>query len=204
VIAREPGQSAGTQRLEAISDGVIAIAITLLVLEIHVPEEKGNAELLRALADQWPSYFGFALSFITIGIMWANHHHMFHDIQRVDHTLVVLNLMLLMSISFVPFSTAVLTTHLEEEEGRFVATLLYGGTFLFTAVLFNVLWYYASWDRRLLMPTVSDTRIRKRKTRYIFGPVLYGLALPLAIVSPFAALGTYVFLAAMFLLPIEE
>jgi uncharacterized membrane protein len=116
----------------------------------------------------------------------------------------VLNLMLLMGVSFVPFSTAVLATHLEAQEGRFVATLVYGGTFLFTAVFFNAIWHYAAWNRRLLFPKVSDTRIRKRSIRYIFGPVFYGLTLPVAIVSPLAALGTYVFLAAIYLLPIEE
>jgi uncharacterized membrane protein len=204
VTSEDPTKSPSTARLEAVSDGVIAIAITLLVLEIHVPEAEGNRELLEALGHEWPSYFGFALSFITIGIMWVNHHHMFQDIERVDHILLVLNLLLLMGISFVPFSTAVLAQNLETDDGRFVATLLYGSSFLFTAILFNAMWRYASWDRRLLRPDLSERHIQQRSTRYLFGPLFYGLTLPIAIASPLASLAVYVVMAALYLLPVED
>jgi uncharacterized membrane protein len=197
-------RSEGTQRLEAMSDAVIAIAITLLVLEIHVPEEKGNAELARALMDQWPSYFGFALSFLTIGIVWANHHDMFRNIARVDHLLVVLNLLLLMGVSFIPFSTAVLAEHLEAEDGRLVATILYGSSFLFTAVLLNVIWYYASWNRRLIAPDVSERHIHGRSVRYVVGPLFYGLTLPLAMISPLISLTVYAVVAAIYLIPVGD
>jgi len=204
VIQEEGRRSEGTQRLEAMSDAVIAIAITLLVLEIHVPEEKGNEALARALAEQWPSYFGFALSFLTIGVVWANHHHMFQDIARVDHLLVVLNLLLMMTVSFIPFSTAVLAGHLEAEDGRLVATVLYGGNFLVTALVLNVLWHYASWNRRLIAPDVSDRHIHGRSVRYVAGPLFYGLTLPLALVSPLASLTVYVVVAAIYLIPVGD
>ena len=96
-----------TSRLEAFSDGVFAIAVTLLVLEIGVPHVGEGESLGEALRHLWPSYFGFAVSFLTIGVMWINHHAMFKDIDRQDHTLLVLNLVLMMTISFLPFPTAV-------------------------------------------------------------------------------------------------
>jgi hypothetical protein len=110
-----------TGRLEAFSDGVFAIAITLLVLEIAVPHVEHDASLTNALLDLWPSYFGYAVSFITIGVMWINHHHMFKDIERVDHGLLALNLLLLICISFVPFPTAVLAEYVGEDEFRLEA-----------------------------------------------------------------------------------
>jgi uncharacterized membrane protein len=204
-VAETPSaHNSGPARLEAISDGVISIAITLLVLEIEVPSEKGNSDLLRALANQWPSYFGYALSFITVGILWANHHQMFQDIDHVDDVMLVLNLLLLMGISFIPFTTGVLAEHLETQDGRFVATLFYGGCFLFTAVLFNVMWHYAAWKRRLLRTEVTDKRIHRRTIRFIFGPIFYGVTLPLAIVSPLVSLAVYVLLAVVYLAPIEK
>jgi uncharacterized membrane protein len=204
VIQEDRRRSEGTERLEAMSDGVIAIAITLLVLEIHVPDEEGNADLARALLEQWPSYFGFALSFLTIGIVWANHHDMFRDFARVDHVLVVLNLLLMMGISFIPFSTAVLAGHLEAEDGRLVATILYGSSFLFTAVLLNVIWHYASWNRRLIAPDVSERHIHGRSVRYVIGPVFYGLTLPLAMLSPLISLTVYAVVAAIYLMPVGD
>ena len=202
---RAPQRSViSTVRLETFCDAVIAIVITLLVLEIHVPVAESDSDLVTQLGHQWPSYFGFALSFVTIGIMWVNHHHMFHDIERVDHVFLILNLLLLLSLSFIPFSTAVLAQNLENADTRFVATLLYGGCFVATAILFNAVWNYAAIGRRLLRPDVSDTRIRRRTTRYLFGPVLYGATLPLGLVTPIAALTVYVVLALLYLLPIDD
>jgi uncharacterized membrane protein len=104
----------GTTRLEAFSDGVFAIAITLLVLEIRLPDEHRIEELgglAQALLGLWPSYAGYVISFVTIGIMWANHHNVIRMMARVDHGLMVWNLLLLMAISFTPFSTAVMAEH---------------------------------------------------------------------------------------------
>jgi uncharacterized membrane protein len=192
-----------TARLEAFSDGVFAIAITLLVLEIAVPHVEGG-ELAHALVDEWPSFLGFALSFVTIGIMWMNHHGLFKDIERVDHTLLVLNLLLLMCISFVPFSTAVLAEYLNDPEGRLTATLLYGGTFTATAIFFNGLWLYASVGRRLIDAHVSDARVRSRTRRYLPGPFLYGLGLPLGLITPWLTIGLYATASALYLLPLTE
>ena len=193
-----------TQRLEAFSDGVFAIAITLLVLEIAVPEVAETDSLSRALSHEWPSFLGFGLSFITIGIMWMNHHGMFKEIGRVDHTLVALNLILLLCISFIPFPTGVLAEYLDGEEHRLAATLLYSGVFTVTAIVFNALWLYASVNRHLIDDHISDARVSSRTRRYLAGPVLYALTLPLAFISPWLSLALHGVLAVLFLLPLND
>src|SRR5919108_1729971 len=109
-VSAQPTTENDTARLEAFSDGVFAIAITLLVLEIRLPE--GEGPLWNVLGELWPSYLAYVLSFVTIGIMWANHHAIFRLIARASHGLIVANLFLLMTIAFLPFPTGVLAEHL--------------------------------------------------------------------------------------------
>jgi uncharacterized membrane protein len=191
-------------RIEALSDGVIAIAITLLIIEVGVPHVEEGQSLSRALWEQWPSYFGFALSFVAIGIMWMNHHNIFRDIDHADHTLVVINILVLMSISFLPFPTAVLAEYLRDDDFRLTATLLYGGTLVVCAVFFNALWLYVSHNRRLIDPHVTDAHIRRRTQRFLLGPVLYTSSLALALISPWISLWVYVILAVIYFLPVSE
>jgi len=193
-----------TQRLEAFSDGVFAIAITLLVLEIAVPRENDGQSLRHALLHLWPSYFGYAVSFLTIGVMWINHHHMFKDIVRTDHTLLVLNLLLLLGVAFVPFPTAVVAQYLRDSHDELAATLTYGATFVVIAILFDALWLYASTGRRLIDEHVSEARVRSRTVRYLPGPLMYGVALPIAFITPWISLAIYAGLAVFWLLPLNE
>jgi uncharacterized membrane protein len=202
-VAHDSSYHTDTARLEAFSDGVFAIAITLLIIEIGVPHVEGEG-LARALRELWPSYIGFALSFITIGIMWSNHHGMFKDIERVDHTMIVLNLMLLLCISFIPFPTAVLAEYMTDDANALAATLAYGGSFTVTALFFNATWLYASRGRRLIDDHVSDMRVRDRTRRYLPGTPLYALGLPLALVSTWLSLGLWIALAVLYLLPLQD
>src|SRR5713226_10354308 len=126
-----------TQRVESFSDGVFAIAITLLVLELKVPPA-GNSQLSTLLIRQWPSYVAFLASFAFIGIMWINHHRLFTLIRRSDHTLLVLNLLLLLGVTVVPFPTALLAAYLGHPEQR-TAAIFYNSVFVVIAILFNVL-----------------------------------------------------------------
>jgi uncharacterized membrane protein len=190
-----------TQRLEAFSDAVFAIAITLLIIEIGVPSVDAGESLTRALLDLWPSYAGYVVSFLTIGVMWINHHHMFKDIVRVDHTLLVLNLLLLMSIAFVPFPTAVVAEYVREGEHQIEAALAYGCTFVVIAVFFNALWLYATRRPGLIDEHVSEARISSRTRRYVGGPVIYTVALPFAFVSPWIPLAIMGGLALFWFLP---
>ena len=141
-----------TTRLEAFSDGVFAIAITLLILEIKVPSEPETRDhgLWRALLERWPSYVGYVISFATIGIMWVNHHALFKYIRRVDRALLLANLLLLMTISFLPYPTAVLAEHLSDADSRTAAAVFYGGTLVVIAISFNVLWWAARGRHRLI------------------------------------------------------
>jgi uncharacterized membrane protein len=193
-----------TGRLEAFSDGVFAIAITLLIIEVSVPHVEEGGDLGQALRDQWPSYFGYVVSFIFIGVTWINHREVFHDIAETDHTVNVLNMFLLLCIAFVPFPTAVLAEYLQDEDQLRPAVQALGATFLVAAIFYNAIWRYASSDRRLLNSWVSDTRIRKRNRNYLLGPVLYGAAIPLAFISPWISLAIIGGLAVLFLIPPPE
>ena len=203
-MRHDPEEHANTIRLEAFSDGVFAIAITVLVLEIGVPHVAARESLAEALRHLWPSYFGYAVSFLTIGVMWINHHAMFKDIDRQDHVLLVLNLLLLLSISFLPFPTAVLASYMRDSDQRMAATLTYGVAVTVIGVFFQFLWIYASRGRRLIDEHVSDNRIRSRTIRFLPGFAAYVVSLPLAFVSPWIALAIYAFLAVFFLAPLSE
>jgi uncharacterized membrane protein len=193
-----------TQRLEAFSDGVFAIAITLLIIEIGVPRVEQDGSLTDALLDLWPSYFGYVVSFLTIGVIWINHHHMFKDIARVDHVLLVLNLLLLLGVAFVPFPTAVLAEYIGEGEYKREAVLTYGSTFVVISVCFDAFWLYASRGMRLIDEHVSEARVTSRTRRYLPGPLMYAAGLPLAFLSPWIPLGIYAGLAVFWLLPLNE
>lgn len=192
--------TAETSRVEAFSDGVFAIAITLLILEIKVPPP-GSGELSRELLRQWPSYFSFLVSFAFIGIMWINHHRLFTHIARSDDLLLIWNLLLLLGVVVVPFPTAVLATHWGQADQR-TALILYNATYVFIAVFFNLLWRHASSDRgHLLARDVDSASVRRISRQYAFGPVFYLACLGLSWVSGPASLGLNFALACFFALP---
>ncbi len=137
-----------TGRLETFSDGVFAIAITLLILDVRLPA--GTDPLSTKLADTWPAYLAYAISFLIIGIMWANHHAIFRLIDRTSHGLVVANLFFLMCVAFIPFPTSVLAEHLRTGgSDQTTAAIFYSATFTVTAAFYNLLWQVAARDNRL-------------------------------------------------------
>src|SRR5512145_689291 len=170
-----------TARLEAFSDGVFSIAITLLVFNIAVPRDLGDGQTLwRALVDLWPSYFAFVTSFATIGIMWINHHNLFKIINRADPALLILNGLLLLMVTFINFPTAVLGEYIDDPNARTTAGVLYTGTFAVTAVVFNLLWRYASHKHRLMDESTEAATVRDVTRSYNLGLILYWLAFGLA------------------------
>jgi uncharacterized membrane protein len=191
-----------TARLEAFSDGVFAIAVTLLILEVHVPSPESLAghDLFRALYDIWPKIATFVTSFLTIGIMWVNHHRMFTHIRRSDNGLLIFNLLLLLLITAVPFPTALLGDYLREEYAQ-QAAIIYSATFVLTAIAFNLLWRYAASGNRLIDRHADRKAVAAITRQYSFGPLLYGVAVALAFVSPWASLALNFLLAAFFALP---
>jgi len=191
----------GTSRLEAFSDGVMAVAITLLVLDLHVPDVKTG--LFEALLRQWPIYLGYVTSFLVIGILWLHHHHIFKYIKRTDHVVLFLNLLMLMCVALIPFVTALLTRYLNQQ-GENTAALMYSGTFLLTTILFNVLWGYAAGHQRLLRPGIDPQLIRKLTRRYLIAPLLYLFSLPLTLVNVEACLVLYILVALFYALPADR
>ncbi len=126
-----------TGRLEAFSDGVIAVAITLLVLNIQVPAPPLGAgkTLAHELARNWPVYAAYVTSFLTIGIIWINHHVMIRRLREPDHMILFLNLLLLMSIAILPFATSLMATYLRESSGQHLAAVIYSGSLLVMGVV---------------------------------------------------------------------
>ena len=171
-------------RLEAFSDGVFAIAITLLVLEIKVPTAESGHSLAHGLLELWPSYAGFTVSFITIGIIWVNHHAVFATVQRVDRAVLFKNLLLLLTVSFIPFPTAVMAEYLQAESGENLAVAFYAGWFFVMGVAFRQIWPHAArnWASRI-------------------GPGLYLTAAAVAFLSAYASLAICAALALYYALP---
>jgi uncharacterized membrane protein len=192
-----------TARLEAFSDGVFAIAITLLIIEIHVPGHEHAESLGHELLRLWPSYLGYLTSFLTIGVMWINHHHVFSLIDRVDRTMLLLNTLLLLLVAFVPFPTAVLAQFIETDGAR-PAAVLYGATLTTTAVMFFVWWRYASSERRLIAAEVPDEALADVTRAYTPGTLLYGGAMLLAFLEPWLSAALYLGIAVFYSLPLEQ
>ena len=185
-----------TGRVEAFSDGVFAIAITLLILIIEPPRsgEHLGHELLRL----WPSYVAYAVSFLTIGIMWINHHAIFRHFARVDRPLLLLNIGLLMLIAFVPFPTRVAAEFIRSEDDRRAAALLYGTTMTITAIFFFATWFYGS--RRLLRPDADRREVTGITRSYVPGAPTYGLATLLAFVDARVSLALFAAIAVFYAL----
>jgi uncharacterized membrane protein len=181
-----------TQRLEAFSDGVFAIAITLLVLELKVPRGAGDG-LGHALARQWPSYASYAVSFLVIGIIWVNHHAIFDHVDRIDRTLLFLNLALLGSVSVIPFPTALLAEYLREGgRASHVAAAVYAASMTAMGLGFGGIWLYAT---RHGFVALSPEQIRMVTRRFLLGNPFYALSIGLAFVSAYAVLAIAAVLA---------
>jgi uncharacterized membrane protein len=188
-------------RVEAFSDGVFAIAITLLVLDIKVPRElPADVTLAAALMREWPSYLAFVTSFATILIMWINHHRLFTLIGRVDDRLLFYNGLLLLGVTVVPFPTALVAAYLGHS-GQYLAAAVYNGTFIVIAVFFNLLWRSASAGGRLLHAHANASRVEAITASYRWGPVIYTFAFALAFVSVAASLTLNLALAVHFARP---
>jgi uncharacterized membrane protein len=185
-----------TSRLEAFSDGVFAIAATLLILNVSVGPGRLAGELIRI----WPSYAAYAVSFVTIGIIWANHHTLMGQIAHVNRLFLMLSVLFLMVIAFIPFPTRLLAENILVPENVQAAAIAYGITMILTAVFFNLLWRYAAGGRRLLR-TDSDARTVQGIGRsYLPGPFLYAAATVVALANPYLSAGLYTAIAVFYIL----
>lgn len=188
-----------TTRLEAFSDGVLAIAITLLILDIRPPHVESEGALWNAVLTQWTAYLSFFAGFTTIGIMWINHHRLFNLIRKSDDWLLLFNLLLLLGITFINFPTALLGEYLGTPNAT-TAMAIYAGTTVVIAVFYNLLWRHAV-RADLLDPDVDMDAVEATSRGYVFGPVFYTVALVLAFVNVYVSLVIVVGLAIFFALP---
>jgi uncharacterized membrane protein len=183
-------------RVEAFADGIFAFAATLLILNLAVDQTKA---LAPQLLDNWTSYIAYAISFITIGIIGANHHTAMHQIGRVDRTFLMLTVLFLMFIAFIPFPTRLLALDIKGPDAE-AAALAYGITLFGTALFFNALWRYAATGRRLLKADADQRTVDGISRSYLLGPISYGVATLVALKSPVASAGLYAAIALFYLL----
>ena len=186
----------GTSRLEAFSDGVFAIAATLIVLEFTVGADVKNLD--HALLDLWPAYLAYVTSFVTIGIIWMNHHFCVEAVARADRTLMFLNVLLLLTIAFLPFPTRLVADYLNKP-GEQAAVYAYDATFVLMSILFNLWWRYASRGRRLVDERTPDAALRAIDRAFAPGVPLYAAAFLIAIWSPLASVVFTLAIAAFYL-----
>jgi uncharacterized membrane protein len=195
----------GVGRLEAFSDGVLAIVITLLILDIHVPvDAKGH--LARALGDQWPQYAAYLVSFFVVGIIWLNHHATVQLLSRTDHRLQVLHLLLLLPVSVLPWPTALLAEYARvgTAADQRTAVLVYGGTSSLMALAFNVMWRYMLRHPELHKPEVTPELLAVRNRRYDLGLAVYPVATLIGLLDTAVFLALMLALALMYLLPTPD
>jgi uncharacterized membrane protein len=181
-----------TGRTEAFSDGVFAIAITLLILEVNVPETAFD-NLWRGILDQWPSYLAYVTSFLTIGGIWLAHHGLFRRLQYANRRLMVINLLLLMTVSFLPFPTKLMAEAIHDSDAERAAVIFYGGTLLVTSLLLSALWGSVTLDRHLLRPAVDENEVKAITLAATPNIGFYVAVIALAVIAPVAAV--YGFLA---------
>jgi uncharacterized membrane protein len=190
-----------TGRVEAFSDGVMAIAITLLVLDLKVPEaaQLSNGDLLGALAARWPSYLAYLAAFLTIGIIWLNHRAFVDRVRRFDGPLHWLNLMLLLGVATLPFPTSLLAAYLAEGgSAASTAAVIYGLLSVGTALPWVFMWRHLGRHPELLEPPYDAAYARRELRRGSVGPIVYGVAVPVAAAAPLLALAFYLGIALLY------
>ena len=184
-----------TTRLETFADGVFAIAATLLIIDVNADAHGG--ELGGALSHAWPQYVAYAVSFVTIGVMWVNHHACLELIDRANRRFLFLNVALLACIAFVPFPTRLVAEHLRDD-GLRAAAVAYGVTLTTTAVCFAAFWFYAATGRRLISPTADARMVAGISRSYLPGAPIYATATLVALASPTASVILFALITAFY------
>jgi uncharacterized membrane protein len=183
-----------TGRTEAFSDGVFAIAITLLVLDVGVPRGELD-DLWHGIWHQWPAYFAYVTSFLTIGAIWLAHHGIFGRLRSVNRAVMTVNLLLLMAVSFLPYPTRLLAEAIRNEDAERAAVIFYGTSLLVISTLIWALWTAITRDRELLHPEVTDAEVSAITRATTPSPGLYVVAIALAFLAPKAAAFGYLVIA---------
>jgi uncharacterized membrane protein len=183
-----------TARLETFSDGVFAIAATLLILDVH----RAGGSVAHGLLHAWPSYTAYAISFVTIGIIWVNHHTVMSQIDRVNRTFLFINVVFLMVVAFSPFPTRVLASTMRD--GGRAGAFAYGLTFTVMAITYGAMWFYAAVHRRLLRADADRKLVTGISRSFRPGAALYATATASSFVSAYLAVALYGAIAVFYML----
>lgn len=184
-------------RIETLCDGVFAIAMTILVLELHVPDPVPGLDLAASLRHLWPKVASYAVSFVILGTLWVGHHYQFHFMRRSDRALLWINLFFLLFVSFLPFATALVGSF----PGERLAVLTYGCTLMGAGLCLLAQWEYASRGGRLLAASADGPVVGAIRARVVAGTMFYGVAILTGIWSPSAALLMFAVMPILYLLP---
>jgi uncharacterized membrane protein len=190
----------GTDRLETLTDGIFAIAMTLLVLNLQVPRipaALASARLPHELSALWPKILSFVLSFVVVGVYWVGHHNQFHYIRRADRLFMWLNILFLLFIAVVPFSAGLLGTYVRQQ----IAVAIYGLNLVAVGAVLYLIWSYATADHRLVDPDLPPDAIKAGGRRTLLGVGLYFVAVILSTVSTWLSVAIYVGVPILYILP---
>lgn len=185
--------------MEAFSDGVFAIVVTLLVLELRVPVLPDNfstQDVLKELLRLFPKFFSFAMSFVIVAIFWVNHHQFFHSLEKTDRAMLWYNNLLLFWLSFVPFPTAFIGEH----PVSMIPVMLYGAVLFFAGVSFNLMLRYAV-KAKLFHKSVSDEVLNQSVKRGVIGPVVYFVSIISAFISVYVSLAIFLLVPVIYFIP---
>jgi uncharacterized membrane protein len=191
-----------TKRIEALADGVFAIAMTLLVLEVHVPDVAPpvtGAALWGSMVALARNLAGYGVSFVILGTLWIGLHNQFHFIRRTDRTLLWINVFFLMCVSFLPFGTALLAKYSDQP----LAAVVYGGTLVLAGVFLHANWSYATRGRRLVDAGLDEQVVRRARVRIRVGLAVYGVATAVSVLSMAASLALFATMPIVYMLPGE-
>ncbi len=182
-------------RIEGLSDGAFAIVMTLLGIELAVPvvpELLVAEQLGEKLLDMWPKFMFFGLSFIVLGIFWFLHHLQFHYIKRSDGGFAWLNIIFLMFVALIPFSTAMLG---EYSTSNTIVVVFYGINMFIALLMLNILWWYATWNRRLVDSDLNPRRVRSMAINLLIGVIIFLAAIGISFINPYLGIVIYSLLA---------
>jgi len=203
-LSRENENEISKSRIETLTDGIFAIVMTLLVLEIAVPRlthsEVIAGELLRQLLELWPLILSYAISFIILGFFWINHHDQFHYIKRANRVFVWITIFHLMFIAFVPFSTALLGQYYDQQ----ISVMVYGINIAIAAFWACIQWWYATKDHRLIDPDLDRNFITIVFRRGVIGIIFYLIAVAVSFISTHASIVFFIAIPIYYLVPTRK
>jgi uncharacterized membrane protein len=189
-------------RVVAYCDAIFAIALTLLVIEIRLPESVHSESLWTALWQEWPKFVSFLISFMIISVIWFNHHTMFHYIEKVDHSLLMRNTFLMLNVIVIPFCSSLLGEYAAGgDQNAKIAAIIYGGWITLGGIPFNSIWSYAIKQERLIDPAFDRSELLHIKKHFIRGPYLYFLVTLLALINAWLSVLGFAVLILLYFLP---